>query len=249
MRAVVLKHLEGEGPGLLGDILSRHGVEFDCINLNAGHPVPPADQHDLMLAMGASQQVWQEDLYPWLVEEKEAIRHWVQDLRKPYFGVCFGHQLLADALGGKVGPADEDELGLLQVKCKREAADDPVFRAMADNAHWLQWHTAEVVEPPEGARVTASTDACAVQAMSVGVHAASIQFHAEATMERVDSWLTLRDCIDNMAKMRGEGAHERFLEQAKLHLPQANRNAARLFTRWLEVNRLIPAKSKSAAAS
>ncbi|MGI9482246.1 MAG: type 1 glutamine amidotransferase [Hyphomicrobiales bacterium] len=249
MRAVVLKHLEGEGPGLLGDILSRHGIEFDCVNLNAGLSMPAPENCQLMLVMGASQQVWQEDKYPWLVEEKATIRHWVQDLRKPYFGVCFGHQLLADALGGEVGPAKKDELGMLQVKRSEAASADPVFSAMADNDRWLQWHTAEVIVPPPDARVTASSKACAIQAMSVGPHAASIQFHAEATMERVDSWLTVRECIDNMAALRGEGAHERFLKQALEYLPQANKNAERLFTRWLSVNGLIRAERAPAAAS
>ena len=54
----------------------------------------------------APQNVWQEDRYPWLRDEKDAIRRFVVDMRRPFFGICLGHQLLADALGGSVQPAD-----------------------------------------------------------------------------------------------------------------------------------------------
>ncbi len=247
MRAVVLQHLDGEGPGLLGDFMCEHGIAYDCVFLNRGEKVPLSDGHDLMLVMGGSQQVWQEDEFPWLREEKRAIRHWVAEMGKPYFGVCFGHQLLAEVMGGVAGPSKHDELGLQEVTATPAAVSDEIFSELPALSRWVQWHTAEVTTPPEGARVLAKSDSCAVQAMSMGPKVASIQFHAEATIERVDSWLTMRECIEDMEKMRGEGAHERFIADARTYLPAANKNSRKLFTRFLEVNGLISADNAQAA--
>ena len=45
--------------------------------------------------------VWEENRYPWLVQEKLFIKNWVLNLEKPFFGICLGHQLLGLALGAQ----------------------------------------------------------------------------------------------------------------------------------------------------
>lgn len=239
MRAVVLQHLKNEDPGLLGNFLDQYKIGYDCINLSAGEHIRELDQYDLMLVMGGTQQVWQTVEHSWLNHEMEVIRDWVSVQKKPYFGICFGHQLLAEALGGKVSPARQDELGLLEVHKLPEADKDPIFSVLPETTRWLQWHTAEVTQAPEGARVVAHSLACANQAMSIGTHAVSVQFHAESHVARVEEWLTVRECIEDLEKMRGEKAHEWFLRDAKKHLPAATRNAEILFRKWLSLNELV----------
>jgi len=46
--------------------------------------------------------VWEENRYPWLVQEKLFIKNWVLKLEKPFFGICLGHQLLGEVLGAPV---------------------------------------------------------------------------------------------------------------------------------------------------
>ena len=78
------------------------------MRLFEGQAIPSLAPYDFLFVLGGSQDTWQEDEHPWLKDEKEAIREWVMDRAKPYFGVCLGHQLLAAALGGEVALADDE---------------------------------------------------------------------------------------------------------------------------------------------
>ena len=75
------------------------GITRDTFELDAGEKIPDLEPYDLMMVMGGPQDTWQEDQYPWLVAEKAAIRKFVVEMQRPYFGICLGHQLLAAAIG------------------------------------------------------------------------------------------------------------------------------------------------------
>ena len=238
MRAAIFLHLEGDSSGLLGKALEQAGVVCDDIHLYKGEPAPDPGAHDILVTMGAAQQVWETEEHPWLIEEKAAIRHWVEDLEKPYFGICFGHQLLADALGGQVGMSKCNEIGILQVNRHEEAAHDPVFSAMEPDGHWMQWHLAEVTKAPDGAQVLASSGDCAIQAMSLGPHVVSIQFHAESSLPTIEKWKDDQITLDAMARCAHPGHYAKVLDDARRLMPATEMNAMRLFNRWIEVNAL-----------
>ncbi len=187
-RALVFQHLDVEHPGSLGHLLRANGVELVAIELDEGEPIPTLQDFDLLVVMGGPMNVWEEEAHPWLVAEKAAIRSWVNELRRPYLGVCLGHQLLADALGGAVALMAEPEIGVTRMNLTPAAATDSLFAGMKTPIEGVQWHSCEVTALPPGATALAGNDSCAIQAFRVEPYAWGVQFHVEVSGSTVAEW-------------------------------------------------------------
>ena len=120
MKLLVLQHAAAEHPGIFRGFLEEDGHSWDAVELDEGEQLPALGGYDGLWVMGGPMDVWQEELHPWLKAEKEIIREAVEGRGMAFLGLCLGHQLLAEALGGSVGPAETPEIGVLNVQLTEE---------------------------------------------------------------------------------------------------------------------------------
>jgi GMP synthase-like glutamine amidotransferase len=237
MKILVFQHIAAEHPGIFRDFLAADGVQWDTVELDEGAVIPPFDGYDAVWVMGGPMDVWQEDEHPWLVAEKAAIREAVIDRRMPFLGVCLGHQLLADALGGRVAPMVNPEVGILDIELTASGAADPFLAGLPATGKCLQWHSAEVVEPPPGAEVLARSPGCHVQALRVGRAAYSLQYHVELTATTVSEWGKIPAYEQALARTLGSGALQRLQLDAARHMNDFNRDARQLYGNFVNLLR------------
>ena len=188
MRILMLQHERAEHPGIYRERLRADGHEWHAVMLDEGEGLPGLDGFDALWVLGGPMQVWEEDAHPWLVSEKALIRQAVTERGLPYLGICLGHQLLADALGGQLGLAARPEIGVMGVTLTEAGQADPVLSRLGEKFEMVQWHSAEVAVPPAGAQVLARSPECSVQAMRCGPCAMSVQFHPEVDVPTLDDW-------------------------------------------------------------
>ena len=232
---LVLQHIPIEHPGVFRDFMREDGVGWRAVELDGGESIPDLGDYDALWVMGGPMDVWEDDLHPWLEAERAAIREAVVERRMPFFGFCLGHQLLAQALGGEVGPAAEPEIGIFDVELTEAGRASAVFESMPTVHGCLQWHGAEVREPPRGARVLAASPACAVQALGVGDRAFSVQYHVEITERTVPEWGAVPAYGQGLERALGPGALARFEADAAAGMAGFNRNARRLYDNFMRI--------------
>ncbi|MBY0380446.1 MAG: type 1 glutamine amidotransferase [Xanthobacteraceae bacterium] len=235
MRILVFQHVDVEHPGVFREFWNEAGDELVAVELDQGETIPPLEDFDLLVVMGGPQDVWQEDRFPWLIEEKAAIRRWVKDLGKPYLGICLGHQLLGEALGGKVEKMSGPEVGLTQVQLTPAGQQDPVLAGFPRQVESFQWHGAEVATPPEGAVVLASNEACAVQAMRWGEHAYGFQYHCEIEISTVDDWEAIPEYKASLIKALGEDKANGLANEVMPRLPHFRAAALKLNQNFMKL--------------
>lgn len=228
-RALVFQHMDHDHPGRFLDFFAEDHIIPEAVRLFEGQAIPSLAPYDFLFVLGGAQDTWQEEQHPWLRAEKEAIREWVMDRARPYFGVCLGHQLLATALGGEVALADAGEVGVFDVALTDEARSHPLMDGLAPSHKVMQWHMAEVKRPPQQARVLASSANTAVQSIAIDAHAMSTQFHCEFSPQTLAGWSSMPSYVSTLEKHRGENAYRRLLAEALPLMPQMAAMTRRMY--------------------
>ena len=228
-RALVFQHMNYDHPGRFLDFFADDGIVPEMVRLWEGQAIPNLAPYDFLFVLGGAQDTWQISEHPWMLAEKAAIREWVWDRAKPYFGVCLGHQLLCDALGGEVALGADAEVGVYDVSLTQDGKEHDLFKGVEPSSKVMQWHWAEVKRAPQGAKVLASSDRAAIQAIAIDSHAVGTQFHCEFTPQSMATWSSLPGHLASLEKQNGVGAYRRLLDEATPLMPEMARMTRRIY--------------------
>jgi len=142
---------------------------------------PPIRDFDAVLITGSPRSVTEPE--PWM--EDAATYALTAARSRPVLGVCFGHQLLARALGGAVVPNPAGrEAGTAAVELTEAGARDPLFAGLPRALLVQQTHADHVTELPSAATLLATNSFSRVQAFAAGESIRAVQFHPEIDAER-----------------------------------------------------------------
>lgn len=219
---LIIKHIDIEGPGTLGDFLKTKGEPFEIIELGKGDSLPhDPTAYKAVVVLGGPMNVDQEDQYPFLIEENIFIQQ-VLAKKIPYLGICLGSQLLAKAAGARVVKSPVKEIGWYYVRLTPAGRQDPFLKGFDENKVIYHWHE-DMFEIPPQAELLATAEGCPHQVLKVGDNAYGIQFHVELTLASIKEWCEeylTKDSIERREKVTQ--MLEGYVKYKKEYQAQAN---------------------------
>ena len=176
-RALVLRHHQEDGPGLVGQALVTRGFDLEVVLFDEGSSTPSLDEVDLVVILGSSSAVYDAEVErAWFARElaliEEADRRGITIL-----GICFGAQALCRFFGGVVERGDDPEIGWYDI--------EPTGGSPVGPGPWFEYHF-DVCKLPAGATTWATTSRC-VQAFAIDRHV-GVQFHPELDAAQLRNW-------------------------------------------------------------
>jgi GMP synthase (glutamine-hydrolysing) len=173
----------------VGDTWTGEWLEHD-VRTEAPLPDPRDGDVSAFIITGSSSSITERA--PWMLRAEELVRR-IVDAGTPVFGICFGHQMIGQALGGRVAKNPRGrEIGTVDVRLLPHAPRDPIFTGLPDRFRANHTHVDSVVELPPGARVLAETDKEPHAAFAIGDVVKCVQFHPEIDGDAMRGYVEAR---------------------------------------------------------
>ncbi|MEM6490949.1 MAG: type 1 glutamine amidotransferase [Pseudomonadota bacterium] len=178
----------------LGDL-----VDLTIVPVLDGETPGPPDSQDGWIVTGSAAAVYED--HAWIPPLEDFVRTAAQT--RPVLGVCFGHQLLAQAFGGRVVKADAGwGVGVMPYA----PTETPGWLARRSGLNMYAMHQDQVVAPPPGATAHATSDFCPIASFSIGERVLGVQFHPEFDADYLGALITYRAC--KLGEARAQAARQ-----------------------------------------
>lgn len=174
-----LAHEFGSYPAMFERILRPHIPDIDCPSWAVldGQKPPRPDSCDGFLITGSAFGAYED--HDWIRDTEDFVRACFE-AGKPQLGICFGHQVIATALGGKVAKSDKGwGVGIHRYT----VANRPDWMLGADSFGAVVSHQDQVLEAPPGASVVAQSDFCPIAGFRIGEKVFTLQCHPEMSTQ------------------------------------------------------------------
>lgn len=182
------------------------GVEqgYCVVRVRDGESLPELGKYSAIVVTGSSAMV--TDREPWSVNTAKYLA--AEASKGAYIlGICYGHQLLADALGGKVDyNPNGRQIGTVEATLTTEGKTDPLLEGIGDPLVVQTSHSQSVIHPPQGAVRLALSPKDPNHALRYSNTVWGLQFHPE-----FDGWTTARYIDERADRIAAEGQNPREL--------------------------------------
>jgi len=182
--------------------------QFHVVDAVGGAKLPHPHNIDALIMSGSAHCV--QDQAPWSVTAGQWACQ-VIEAGIPTLGICYGHQLLADELGGRVdvNPSGR-EMGLCFIDRLR---DDPLFDGLPSRFPVIQTHVDAVLRAPDIAEVIAENAMSPIQAMSIGDTVRTVQWHPEFDADIIGHYISVRRAL--IDGEMGDGTADAWLSELR----------------------------------
>lgn len=173
-----LQHKHGDIPDLFKNLFNRVApeVSLDIYNVTKGEYPDLTENYAGFISSGARYSVYDQD--PWIIRFKEFIRK-LYHQNKKFVGICFGHQMIAEALGGKCTKSDRGwGVGVKEVVIGKTM---PWMQPKLDSFRLIVSHADQVAALPQDSEILGGNAHCPCSVYTVGENFLGIQGHPEFT--------------------------------------------------------------------
>jgi GMP synthase (glutamine-hydrolysing) len=242
-KLLVFQHVPFEPLGTLDPLFRAAGFRIRYVNFGR-HPdaAPSLDRYRGLVVLGGPMNVEQTREHRHLETELRLIERAIEK-NIPVLGICLGAQLIAKALGARVYPHVEKEIGWYDVAVTEAARRDALFAHFAPTERIFQWH-GDTFDLPREAVPLARGVGCENQAFRFRDNVYGLQFHLEVDERLIERWLHVPIHLAELEELAGRISPATIRDETPHHIARLKQLSDRTFGEFVKLFQL-PAKRRA----